>query len=401
MFSSYQETAVLGAGICGRLIALRLAMNGHRVTLFEAAELKSRQSCSAAAAGMLSPIAEAAYGDTDLLELGLESLTMWRDLGQQLFHNDVPPDELTGLSASSRTHDRTVSEFPKISFKGTLILAHGQNVDELREFQRRIDQKIGSFPINRLNQKELSELEPSLAQTFERGLYIPQEGHVNTWSILDQLAENLLTAGVIIRENSHVTEVSPGTVTFHDQEEFNKTIHFDMVFDCRGFGAKKDIHGLRGVRGESLIIKLPRNVQQTLTIGRPVRILHPRYPIYIVPRTPEILVVGATMIESESLEPITVGASLEIMTALYHTHEAFKYASILDTVTALRPTLSHHHPRIFVEPGLMRVNGLFRHGFLLAPVVAKTAIACYQKDPLSPRHKEIVYCNQPEGNDGR
>jgi glycine oxidase len=396
MFSSYQETAVIGAGICGRLIALRLAMNGHRVALFEAHELKSRRSCSAAAAGMLSPISEAAYGDTDLLDLGLESLNMWRDLGQQFFHNEAPIQEAPINAQLSRAEGVTVTDSPKILFKGTLILAHHQHQEEIREFQKRLDQKTGSFPINCISQNELFELEPTIAQTFDRGLYIPQEGHINTWSILDQLAEHLLTAGVIIRENSFVSEVSPGKVTFHDQENFHKTIHFDTVFDCRGYGAKKEMHGLRGVRGESLIIKIPHNIHQTLTVNRPLRILHPRYPIYIVPRTPDIMVVGATMVESESLEPITVGASLELMTALYHAHEAFKYASIVDTMTALRPTLPHHHPRIVCEPGLIRVNGLFRHGFLLAPIVAKTAVSFYQKDPLNKKQKELIYNKDSE-----
>lgn len=390
MFPNHQETAVLGAGICGRLIALRLALNGHRVTLFEGKKLSARISCSAAAAGMLSPISEAAYGDTDLLELGIESLNLWRDLGQQLFHNEIAPADLETVSHVFEPHQITVSESQKISFKGTLVLAHEQFRDELREFYRRVEQKVGSILINPVSHQELSDLEPSMAQTFSQGFYIPQEGHVNTWSILDQLAEDLVTAGVIIRENSYVTEVSPGTLTFHDQEDFHKKIHFNMIFDCRGFGAKKEIKGLRGVRGESLIIKISNRSGDSLQVGRPLRILHPRYPIYIVPRTPELMVVGATMIESESVEPITVGAALELLTALYHTHEAFKYASIVETVTSLRPTFAHHHPRIIAEPGLIRVNGLFRHGFLLAPIVAKTAVSYYQNEPMTDQQKGLI-----------
>jgi glycine oxidase len=42
--------------------------------------------------------------------------------------------------------------------------------------------------------------------------------------------------------------------------------------------------------------------------------------------------------------------------------------------TNLRPAFADHRPRIDREPGLLRINGLFRHGWLLAPALAEKAL---------------------------
>lgn len=387
-----QETAVIGGGICGRLVALRLVMAGHQVTLFESRGLRDRVGCSATAAGMLTPFAEAVYGEVLLADLGLESLNMWKDLGRCLFEGGFAID-----SSKDSLDGPPKTEGHRISFLGSLVLAHDQNLDELNEFRSRIQQKFTrgsqSLPLQQVSHEvshtELLALEPCLAQHFSKGIFFPQEGHVNTWAILDQLRETLEVSGVIIREQTQAVDIKAHKITFKDQEDFLKTQHCDMVFDCRGIGAREDLPTLRGVRGETLILKIPQN-QHRIQIKRPVRILHPRYPLYIVPRTFDTYVVGASMIESDSDDAISVQSVLELLTALYHCHENFKFASIIGSMTSVRPAFTNNCPQIILDTGIMRINGLFRHGFLLAPIVAKTAVDLYANKEISPIQRILV-----------
>lgn len=369
---SPQDTVVIGGGICGRLVSLRLVMAGHQVTLFEVRYLGERVGCSATAAGMLTPFAEAVYGEEILADLGMESLQLWREL------------------------DHFLNLDQKILFLGSLVLAPQQHLDELLEFRSRIQHKLKpsshKFPgtlARNIGQKELLDLEPPLAEGFTQGVFFPEEGHVNTWAILDQLHEALEKAGVLICDGTEVVDLHPHKITYRDQEGFLKTQVYDMVFDCRGIRAQRDLSTLRGVRGESLILKIPQD-EHGIQIKRPVRILHPRYPIYIVPRASDTFVVGASMIESESEEPISVQTTLELLTALYHCHESFKFASIVGTMTSLRPAFPNNYPQVLQESGIIRVNGLFRHGFLLAPLLAKTAVDLYHGDSIDPLYGFLV-----------
>ena len=68
----------------------------------------------------------------------------------------------------------------------------------------------------------------------------------------------------------------------------------DLVIDCRGLGAKDDLPNLRGVRGERIVVK-----SRDVTLTRPVRLLHPRFPLYVVPWGDGLYMIGATVIESE------------------------------------------------------------------------------------------------------
>ncbi len=369
---SRQETVVIGGGICGRLVALQLIRAGHQVTLFEARRFSERVGCSATAAGMLTPFAESVYGEGILAEFGMESLRLWRELGEFLCHDQ------------------------KITFRGSLVLAPQPHLNELVEFRSRIHHKIKPFSpempatlFKEVYHKELWDLEPSMAEHFSQGIFFPEEGHVNTWAILDQLIVALEKAGVFLQDGTEVVDLQPHKIVFKDQDGFLQTQRCDMVFDCRGIRAQGDLPSLRGVRGESLILKIPQD-EHRIQIKRPVRILHPRYPIYIVPRTSDTYVVGASMIECESEEPISVQTALELLTALYHCHESFKFASILGTMAAVRPAFPNNCPQIVQETGIIRANGLFRHGFLLAPIVAKTAVELYHGIPIDPVQRLLV-----------
>jgi glycine oxidase len=138
-----------------------------------------------------------------------------------------------------------------------------------------------------------------------------------------------------------------------------------VVVDCRGLGARGELPNLRGLRGERIIVR-------TREIGllRPVRLLHPRHPIYVVPWADGRFMIGATLLESEDAGPITVRAALELLGAAYALHPAFAEAEVLDAGAGVRPALPDNVPRIIVRGRTIHVNGLYRHGFLMAPSLA-------------------------------
>jgi glycine oxidase len=102
-----------------------------------------------------------------------------------------------------------------------------------------------------------------------------------------------------------------------------------------------------------------------------VRLLHPRIPLYVVPRGEGVFMVGATMIESDDTTRITARSMLELLSAAYALHPAFGEAEIVEIGTQARPAFPDNLPRIRRIDGTLYVNGLYRHGFLLAPALAR------------------------------
>ena len=111
-------------------------------------------------------------------------------------------------------------------------------------------------------------------------------------------------------------------------------------------------------------------------LRRPVRLLHPRYPLYIVPWRDGLHLVGATVIESEDDSAMTVRSALELLGMAYALHPAFGEAEIVELSAGVRPAFPDNIPRALVRGRCIHVNGAYRHGFLLAPVLAR-AVADY------------------------
>jgi len=163
-----------------------------------------------------------------------------------------------------------------------------------------------------------------------------------------------------------VLAVNPGEIVTKAHGGGSCRHHFDWVVDTRGLGARKQQPGLRGVRGEILWLKAP-----DVKINRLVRLMHPRYRIYIVPRRDDLYLLGATQIESEDKGPISVRSSLELLSAAYSVHPGFGEAQIIHSDTNLRPAYHHNQPQVKFEQNLISINGLFRHGYLMSPAIAQ------------------------------
>ena len=192
----------------------------------------------------------------------------------------------------------------------------------------------------------IAELEPDLAGRFAAAFYYAGEAHLDPRLALHSLADGLRARGAVILYD---TQLAP------EQADI----------DCRGITARDALPGLRAVRGEMLLLHCP-----DVVLTHPVRLLHPRFPVYVVPRENGLFMIGATMIESDATGPITPRSASALMSAAFALHPGFAEAAIVETGSGLRPAWPDNLPRLTQVAGRWHLNGLYRHGFLTAPALA-------------------------------
>jgi glycine oxidase len=74
---------------------------------------------------------------------------------------------------------------------------------------------------------------------------------------------------------------------------------------------------------------------------------------------------------------MSLRSAVELMSAAHSVLPALAEARILRLDVNLRPALPDNEPVSEVGEGLVRINGLFRHGWLLAPALVDDALrAC-------------------------
>ncbi|MDM3872424.1 glycine oxidase ThiO [Porticoccus sp. W117] len=331
--------AITGAGIIGRLLAWQLLEQGHKVTVFDRHAIDSTASCSYTAAGMLTPYSEGETAEPLVVALGKHALQRW-------------PQLLDQLGSDVQFHSR-----------GTLVVAHQQDRGDYQRFNNAVSGRMSldEEQYRLLNANQLAELEPELAQRFQHAAYLPDESWLCSHSVMSALADKLQQLNVTWYANTEVVAINSGEVITKGRTANHH--HFDLVIDCRGLGAKGDLP-VRGVRGELLWIEAPE-----VNITRLVRLMHPRYRLYVVPRKGDLYLIGATQIESEDYSEISVRSALELLSAAYSVHPGFAEGRVLKSDVHCRPALPDNQPRIEASDGLIRVNGLFRHGYLISPAV--------------------------------
>jgi glycine oxidase len=311
------RVTVIGAGVAGLTCALELAERGVAVEILERSARLGAPACSWFAGGMLAPWCELESCDPLIARLGAESIPWWQE------------------------------RFAGTVVNGTLVVAHGRDAADLTQFAHR----TGHF--EPLASEDLASLEPDLAGRFSQGLYFRDEGHLDPRAALAALVARLGELGIPIRFGVEAS----ATILAGRQ-----------VIDCTGLAARRQLTDLRGVKGEMLLLRL-----REVSLCRPVRLLHPRVPVYVVPRPDGLFMVGATMIESDEGTRISARSMLELLSAAYALHPAFGEAEIVEIGTGVRAAFADNLPRLRRYGATLYINGLYRHGFLIAPALARRA----------------------------
>ncbi|MEM5481826.1 FAD-dependent oxidoreductase [Pseudoalteromonas fuliginea] len=329
----FYNIAVVGFGLAGRLAALELSKL-HHVTVFEADDEQTPNSAGKVAAAMLAPLAESVLCEADLALMGLDSMKRWPGIIAEL-ESDVFFQQ-----------------------QGTLVVAHQQDKGDLQSFTQRI-KPIAGHGAQALNAQQIAQLEPELANRFNQGLFLPCEGQIDN--------QAFYKASFTMLNKRKVKCVFNQRVTIKNGEINNRP--FDYIIDCRGLGAKSD-KPLRGVRGEVARLYAPE-----VSLIRPVRLMHPRYPIYIAPKPNSEYVIGATEIESQDSGAATVRSTLELLSAAYTVHSGFAEARLLNIQAGLRPAFSDNRPEVSQVGNVISINGLYRHGYMLAPALVAQVVS--------------------------
>jgi glycine oxidase len=333
MYQSSQRgespVTVIGAGIAGAWQALLFAKAGHAVSLHERDGAAMTESTSHWAGGMLAPYCEREASEPLITRLGVRALELWRE------------------------------QCLDTRFNGSLVVSHPRDRADFERFARMTSNH------RRLNGGAVKELEPAL--DFREALFFAGEGHVEPRAVLPQLHARIAEAGGRVQFNS---EARP--------DEFD-----GVVIDCRGIFARDAMPELRGVKGEMVIVE-----SQEIVLSRPVRLIHPRWPLYIIPRANHQFMIGATSIERED-DGVSVRSALELLSAAYAVHPAFGEARIVEIGSGLRPAFPDNLPRIAIHDRRIAVNGLYRHGFLLAPALAELTLGYVERGAID---NEVMQC---------
>ncbi|MGB3245581.1 MAG: FAD-dependent oxidoreductase [Sulfitobacter sp.] len=310
-----KEVTIIGAGVAGLCVARALLDRGADVVLVDRHADTGPHACSWWAGGMLAPFCEGESAEEPVVRLGCEAADWWD-------------------AKTNAVHRR-----------GSLVVSPARDKSDLARFARR------TTGFREVSGAEISKLEPDLGGRFAKGLFFENEAHLAPRLALAQLRANVVAGGARF---------------MRDDADPDRYAQRGLTIDCRGFQAKNDLPDLRGVKGEMLVLSCP-----DVALTRPVRMLHPRVPIYLVPRGSGIFMLGATMIEGHAGKNVTARALLELLSAAYALNPAFGEAEVLEIGVDSRPAFPDNLPRIRRVGNLIRVNGLFRHGFLLAPAMAR------------------------------
>lgn len=315
---------IVGSGVAGLCCASLFAERGCDVTIRSASDGIDESCCSWWAGGMLAPWCELESAEPLIATLGIESMSFW-----------------------SRQDSNTVQA------KGSLVVANARDVPDLIQYSSRTSR------FRKVDAQEISSMEPDLAGRFESGLFFADECHLDPRLALTKLKTNLEQHPGVRFESGNVL----------DEAARAMPTNCDWRIDCRGLAARDVLTDLRGVRGEMLLLYAPE-----VTLNRSIRLLHPRYPLYIVPRKNHVFMVGATMIESDHRGQPTARSIMELLSAAYSLQPAFAEATVLEMGADARPAFFDNLPRLRRHGRTLYVNGLFRHGFLCAPAMARRAV---------------------------
>lgn len=298
---------ILGGGVCGLAMAAELSSRGARVTVIDPNGPPGDHACSWWAGGMLAPDCEGVSAEAEIVRQGRKAAAWWANQGSA------------------------------VQCKGTVVIALNRDQSDLATFARRAPTATS------LSKTQITAIEPHLADRYSKALFLDDEGHLDPRATLRALHARLGQKGV--RFGGGIT---------------------GQVIDCRGLAARDNLPDLRGVKGEMLVVRC-----SDVVLSRPVRLLHPRFPLYIVPRGDGVFMLGATQIETGERTRATLRSVMELMNAAYALHPAFGEAELLEIGVDARPAFPDNQPRIRRIGDVIYANGLFRHGFLLAPAVAQ------------------------------
>ena len=349
------DYVIVGAGAAGLGIAYRLAKAGHRVRVLEARLPGS--GAMGASGGMLSPAFEAEFEEIPLLKAMIESRRRYEAWAHDL--GDIGYERSGTYEVALLPED-----IPYVRRRAEFVQAQGVRVEWLEgsELRRRL---------------------PVMSPRILAGSHAPEEGQVDPLLLIERLTEACHKLGVQIETNAPVLHI-------HDQASYptietpQGTLSAETILICVGVavGALGLPFEVYPVRGQMVSIEPPRPGW----LSAPVRYFNRQYGYgYAIPKRDRIL-LGGTAEEKGPDPSLTVGGVLEILRRAYHVFPDLYEARILSSWAGLRPATRSRQPiiaeKLYPNGRLLYINGLYRNGILLLPLVSEATTAYLMQGQL-------------------
>lgn len=390
--SASDSVLVIGGGVIGLSIAWRAAQRGMRVTLADPAP---GSGASYAAAGMITPISEAAYAEKELFRLGRESQRRYPAFAA----------ELTAITGEPVGYRQT----------GTLQVAYdADDLAVLGEYQA-LQESFG-IPARRLTARECRHEEPMLDPSIRGGLLAADDASVDPRLLTSALLAAAAMAGAdIIRQPAAEILSASGRAAGARLGDGTRILARWVVL-AAGWNSGS-IEGLpagaapplRPVKGQILRLRSAPGRFGTAQAGtagastsgaggastgdldnppgllaRSVRGIVRGSSVYLVPRQSGELVIGATQEELGADTRVTAGGIWELLRDARTIVPGITELELAEAVAGLRPGTPDNAPVLGPSalPGLVLATGHFRAGVLLAPVTADVIISYLQTQRL-------------------
>ncbi len=345
------DAIVIGAGLIGSAIAVRLAQEGLRVGLLE--KNAPGQEASWAGAGMLSPAPDAP-ASIPLVPLARASLNLYPQFIAEI-------EEISGRRAGYRA-------------EGALELLFSADAERELSTLIALHHALG-LPTEPLPLDEAAKLEPALTRRAQAAAYLPYEAAVDNRALMEALTAAASASGVELLPGTQVKVIvtENGRCTGVRTENGNILAAQEIIVAAGAFSGL--LEGIvprlptRPIRGQMAALRFN---------DKPIRHVVRCERGYIVPRdaaVPQRLVTGSTLEDAGFDKRVTAGGTEKILCTAQELVPKLAGAEVTALWSGLRPDTPDHLPLLGpagVE-GLTIATGHYRNGILLTPITAKLA----------------------------
>ncbi|HYO59366.1 glycine oxidase ThiO [Archangium sp.] len=339
------NVVIVGGGVMGCGIALRLRQTGARVTVLERSIPGAE--ASSAAGGILAPQKEA-EGPGPFLELCLRSRGLYPDFAAEL-------QALTGVN---------VNYLPSGLLSLAFDEAGAQRLEATVGWQRALDLRA-----ELLGPAEVRTLEPQLSPHVLAAARFPEDHQVDNRLLTRALTMAAARVGATFR-TGYVRGVVEENGRAVGVDLDGETLRADAVVIAAGSwsglvqGISLDPRVVRPARGQmvQLQTRLPPFSHVIFSDTG-----------YVIPRADGRVIVGSTLEFAGFEKNVTAEGLHRILSLAMQICPALASAPVQETWAGLRPYTDDHLPILGAGPlpGLFLATGHFRNGILLAPITAK------------------------------
>jgi glycine oxidase len=349
------DVVVVGAGVQGCGVALRLAQAGKSVVVLE--KSIPGAEASSAAGGILSPGVEAEHPGP-FYSLCRASLARYEPFVREL-------ERLTGISIGLRGG-------------GTLEVALDPEHAQILAARAHVLEKHG-LPVEVLDDLEVRKLEPGLSPQARGALHFADESSLDPRLLGRALAIAAIGAGAKFLTGTVKRIRTDGGRASGVDHEAGRIDAGAVVLAAGSWSLLVEGHSLpeksvRPIRGQiALLDTRPPLLSRVIFSGKG----------YVVPRADGRILCGSTMEEAGFEKLVTAGGLRRVLEIAIEIAPELAKAPVLETWANFRPGSPDGQPILGAGtlPGLFYATGHTRNGILLAPITADAVSAAILGQP--------------------